>query len=140
MAVALSKALGVALGCRCLDLSLMGMEDIQEADTVKAEQLAKTITDLDELVQAVMAALPPSKPWQRQLLHHLREIDRLTQVLRMTVSMQRSPSETTEAVRLLRVALRVAQQYVAAGRAESGTKAAIFLACELGQRIESALG
>lgn len=106
---------------------------------MKSEQVAKAIADLDELVQAVLASLPPSKPWQRQLLGYLAEIDRLTQVLRMTVSMVRGPSEVSHAAQQLRAALRVARRYVATGRADSGTKAAIVWACELGLRIESAL-
>ena len=121
-------------------LSLPDMETIKDEAPPQADQVAKAITDLDELVQAVLLALPPSKPWQRQLLAHLQEIDRLTQVLRMTVSMARAPSEVSEAARQLRVALRVAQRYVATGRADSGTKAAILLACELGLRIDSAVG
>jgi hypothetical protein len=115
------------------------MENSTEESTLNAEQPAKAIADLAELVHAVLAALPPTKPWQRQLLVHLREIDRLTQVLRMTVSMRRDSGEVSEAARLLRVALRVAQQYVAAGRADSGTKAAVLLACELGGRIDAEL-
>lgn len=121
-------------------LSLPDMETTKDEAALRAEQVAKAITDLDELVQAVLVALPPSKPWQRQLLVHLNEIDRLTQVLRMTVSMARAPSEVSEAVQQVRVALRVAQRYVGTGRADSGTKAAILLSCELGLRIESTLG
>ena len=119
---------------------LLDMETIKDEAAPRADQVAKAITDLDELVQAVLLALPPSKPWQRQLLIHLKEIDRLTQVLRMTVSMGRAPSEISDSAQHLRVALRVAQRYVGTGRADSGTKAAILLACELGLRIDSALG
>lgn len=115
------------------------METIKDEATLKAGPVEKAITDLDELVQAVLVALPPSKPWQRQLLLHLREIDRLTQVLRMTLSMARAPGEVSEAAHKLRVELRAAQRYVATGRADSGTKAAILLACELGLRVDSAL-
>jgi hypothetical protein len=116
------------------------METIKDTTALGVEHLAKAITDLDELVQAVLDSLPPSKPWQRQLLLYLAEIDRLTQVLRLTVSLERPSSEVSDAARELRVALRVAQRYVGAGRADSGTKAAILLACELGLRIDSALG
>lgn len=116
------------------------METIKDEAALKAEKVAKAITDLDELVQAVLKSLPPSKPWQRQLLLHLAEIDRLTQVLRLTVSLSRATGEVSDAAQQLRVALRVAQRYVRAGRADSGTKAAILLACELGHRVDSALG
>jgi hypothetical protein len=122
-----------------LALSLARMENEKDESTQKAAQPAKAITDLAELVHAVITALPPAKLWQRQLLTHLKEVDRLTQVLRMTVAMGRAPSEISEAARLLRVALRFARQYVVAGRADSGTKAAVLLACELGTRIDAEL-
>ena len=116
------------------------METMKDTAELKVAQIAKAITDLDELVQAVLDSLPPSKPWQRQLLLYLAEIDRLTQVLRLTVSLNRASSEVGDAARQLRVALRVAQRYVGTGRADYGTKAAIGIACELGLRIEARFG
>ncbi|KQV49525.1 hypothetical protein ASC95_18220 [Pelomonas sp. Root1217] len=116
------------------------METIKDEAALKAEKVAKAITDLTELVQAVLDSLPSSKPWQRQLLLYLAEIDRLTQILRLTVSLNRASTEVSEATQQLRLALRVAQRYVGTGRADSGTKAAILLASELGLRIDSALG
>lgn len=116
------------------------MQNTKDENALEAGAIAKAITDLDELIQAVLRALPPSKPWQRQVLVHLREIDRLMQVLRMTVSMRRPPNESIEVAQQLGVELRVVQRYVSTGRADSGTKAAILLACELGLRIDSALG
>lgn len=97
---------------------------------------AKAIGDLDAIVQAIMKALPPAKPWQRQLLQHLAEIERTTQVLRMTILLERDSSEVMDAKDQLRVALRVANRYVAMGRADFGTKAAVRLAFEIGQRID----
>ena len=115
------------------------MENAQTAIHPELDQAAKAITDLDALVQAVLTSLRPSKPWQRQLLQQLADIDRRIQVLRMTIALNRAGDEVSDAKEQLRVALRVAQRYVAVGRADLGTKAAIGLACELGLRIDAAL-
>jgi hypothetical protein len=116
-----------------------GMETIKGEAALKAGKVAKAITDLAELVQAVLDSLPASKPWQRQLRLYLADVDRLTQILRLTVSLNRASTEVSDATQKLRVALRIAQRYVSTGRADAGTKAAILLACELGLRIDSTL-
>lgn len=102
-------------------------------------KLAKVISDLDSLVQAILGSLRPSKTWQRQLLLQLRDVDRLTQVLRLTISMKRPSAELTDASEQLCTALRVAQRWVAAGRADQGTKMAVLLAWDLGQLVDSAI-
>lgn len=100
-----------------------------------ATMTSKAIGDLDDLLQAIVRATPEAKPWQRQLLTHLREADRQVQVLRMTISMQRDGSEVTDAVEAVRRTLRVANTYVAMGRADMATKAAVRLALELSQKL-----
>ncbi|MGQ3050260.1 MAG: hypothetical protein ACT6S0_00615 [Roseateles sp.] len=114
-------------------------EPAVQPQMLREEQAAKTISDLDDLVQAVLKSLPSSKPWQRQLHAYLNDIDRLTQVLRMTVAMNRPAGEVGDAAQDLRTALRVAQRYVGTGRADFGTKAAVGIACELGVRIDATL-
>ncbi|MBW8848007.1 MAG: hypothetical protein JF607_23840 [Burkholderiales bacterium] len=109
-----------------------GSPDIPAA-TVKA------IGDLDALVQAILKATPASKPWQRQLLVHLSQMDREVQVLRLTISLGRGVAEVGEAAAVLRRTLRTANLYVGGGRADMGTKAAIRLALELGQKIDGLL-
>ena len=99
----------------------------------------KLVADLAELVQAIFTALPQSKPWQRRLLQQLAEADRLVQVLRLTVAMDRAPAEVAEAAGQLAAVLRAADRYVAVGRADLGTKAAVRLATDLAQRIVVAL-
>lgn len=113
-----------------------GEDTIGVMKGLQSEEAAKAIGDLDSLVQAVLASLPPSKPWQRQLLSYLSDIERQLQILRMTISMKRDPQEVKEALQQLLTVLRVAQRYVAAGRADYGTKAAVVLAYELGNKIE----
>jgi len=90
---------------------------------------------LDALIQDVRTSLPPPKPWQRQLLQQFDDLERLIQVLRMTLAMKRPIGEVHEAKDQLRRALRVALQHVTTGRADIGTKLAVGLACDLGDRI-----
>lgn len=115
------------------------MDSLVEEPEKSSSKLAKAIADLDSLIQAILGSLRPSKPWQRQLLQQLREVDRLTLVLRMTISMQRPPGEQSEASERLSTALRVAQRWVAAGRADQGTKMAVLLAWDLGQLVGDAI-
>lgn len=90
-------------------------------------------------MQAIFTALPPSKPWQRRLLQQLAEADRLVQVLRLTVAMDRAQVEVAEAAGQLAAVLRAADRHVAVGRADLGTKAAVRLATDLAQRIVVAI-
>lgn len=115
------------------------MENSADLTESRAAAAAKAMTDLNELVQALLSSLSPSKPWQRHLRHLLVEVDRTLQVLRMTITLKRAADELREAQEQLRVALRLVHQYVRVGRADLGTKAAIELAWHLGHRIDSAL-
>ena len=115
------------------------MEDTNGQRGENSEKKAKAIRDLDELVKAILTSLPATKPWQRQLRQYLLDIDKQLQILRMTISMGRTAEEVAASASELRKVLRVAQRYVAVGRADLGTKAAIEFGCELGQRIATAL-
>lgn len=115
------------------------MDNVEEAAGAKPHPAAKVIIDLSDLVAAILTSLPSVKPWQRQLRLHLLDIDKWVQVLRMTIAMDRPAGEVTDAVEKVRTALRVAQRYLAVGRADLGTKAAVALACELGLKIDAAL-
>ena len=97
---------------------------------------SKAIGDLDDLIQAIVKATPDSKPWQRQVLLHLRDVERQIQVLRMTISLKRGDAEVADAVESIRKTLRAANSYVAVGRADMGTKAAVRFALELSQKAE----
>jgi hypothetical protein len=103
------------------------------------EGIAKAIKDLDLLLRALHTSLPSSKPWQRQLKLHLSDADRLLQVLRMTVSMDRRAVEILQAARDLLVPLRAANVYVGAGRADAGTKQAVRLGFDLAQKALAGL-
>jgi hypothetical protein len=107
--------------------------------TPRPEAPAKAISDLDSLVQALLSSVPESKPWQRQLRFHLSQADRLVQVLRLTIAMQRDKAEIAEAAEALMTAIRTAHVYVNGGRADIGTKAALQLGFGLAQTVRAAL-
>jgi hypothetical protein len=115
------------------------MEDTSSQNTANLAKVAKVAGDLDELLRAVVASLPTAKPWQRQLGQYLLDIDRQLQILRMSISMDRPFEELVESAGQLQSVLRVAQRYLAAGRADLGTKAAVRFGFELGQQIAAAL-
>lgn len=101
---------------------------------------ANAIGDLDELVRAVLVSLPTSKPWQRQLRVQLSEVDRLVEVLRLVVAMDRSEQEVALAGREVLTAMRAAYAYVNAGRADLNTKAAVLLGFNLAEKVAESLG
>ncbi|MBW8843591.1 MAG: hypothetical protein JF607_01280 [Burkholderiales bacterium] len=103
------------------------------------EGKAKAIGDLDSLVQALLTALPASKPWQRQLRMHLADVDRVSQVLRLVVAMGRSEQEVNQAAGELLAAMRAAKASVNGGRADMGTKAAASLGFNLAQKVVASL-
>jgi hypothetical protein len=133
-----AQPLGIASksGTRAAPYPVSDMQEGLEQEDDRREAAAKATGDLHAIVEAVLKSLPPSKPWQRQLLQHLHEIDRTIKVLRMTIALERVPSEVTDAKEQVLLTLRVANRYVAMGRADFGTKAAVRLAYEIGQRID----
>ena len=117
----------------------MVMDQASKASQPQADSVEKAIADLDDLVQAMRKSLVPGKTWQRQLISDLSQVDRLTQVLRMTRLMGRDSGEVRTANQQLLSALRAAQQRVATGRADQVTRAAMILASELAMKIGAAL-
>jgi hypothetical protein len=103
------------------------------------ESIAKSIRDLDALIRALLTYMPASKPWQRQLRIHLVDADRLLQVWRMTVAMERSDGDIRMAAHDMLVPLRAAIVFSGSGRADAGTKQAIRLAFDLAQRTVTTL-
>lgn len=124
---------------RALPYPLAVMDQASKALPPQSDQLEKAIRDFDDLVQAMRKSLVPGKTWQRQLITDLSQIDRLTQVLRMTRSMGRDSDEVAAATGRLLSALRGAQQRVSTGRADQVTRAAMMLANDLGTKIGAAL-
>jgi hypothetical protein len=100
---------------------------------------AKSLGDLDDLVRILRKSLPRTKPWQRQLFGHLNELDRLVQVLRMTVIIERSDEEILEASHALCLASRKAVSAVHGSRCDLDTKAAVGLIAELASGVREEL-
>ncbi|CAM3851044.1 hypothetical protein ROSA5918_11045 [Roseateles saccharophilus] len=107
-------------------------------DAGRGPEIARLITDLDAVLQAMLKAMPMSKPWQRQVLTHLAEVDKHVQVLRMTIAMHRGREEMLEAVARVQTNLRAANLYVLGGRADIDTKTAVYIAFELGRKLGAA--
>lgn len=95
-------------------------------------QLAvKLITDLDDLVDLMRRGLTVAKPWQRRLAVDLAELDRLMQVLRLTVSLERPDQEILAAATELSIACRRAVSSQSGTRADHTTRAALALVADL---------
>lgn len=115
-------------------------EPTLEGAAPQTDGLSKALADLDAIVQALLSAVPQAKPWQRQLRGHLCQLGREVQILRMTVSMGRDGAEVRQAASACNATLRAANSFVAAGRADMGTKAAVRLAFELGLKAGRLIG
>lgn len=108
-------------------------------DTPLVEETAKAIQDLDHIVRGLLVSLRGSKPWHRQLSLHLMDADRLLQVLRMTVAMDRPVADVQRAARDLVIPLNAAQTYAASSRADGETRRAIQLGIALARRVAALL-
>ena len=102
-------------------------------------ELSRSISILDDLVQALLIEIPPIKPWQRQLVLHLTQVERSVQILRMTIAMERSKDDVCEAARRVYQALRAAHAAAATGRADVGTKTSVNIAMQASKRISKSL-
>jgi len=101
--------------------------------------IAKNIRDLDDLLRLLQEGLPSAKPWQRQLRAHLASAQQATQVLRMTIAMERVHQEILAAGQSLAGACRQLAAAVNGGRADGTTKSALRLVADLGQNVQGSL-
>lgn len=101
--------------------------------------IAKAITDLDDLVRLTLGGLSRAKPWQRKLADALADVDRLMQVLRMTIAMECAEREILAAADALAVSCRRAAGVVAGSRADLLTLTALRLATDFAERIQAEL-
>lgn len=99
------------------------------------DQTANFIADLDQLVGALLVAVPAARPGQRQLRRDCIEAERLLQVLRMAIAMNRSADELAKTACELLDSLRLANAHVAAARVDMGTRQAIKLSGQLAQHV-----
>lgn len=107
---------------------------VPEDEQVRADlrRIVKQINDLDGLVKALLGSISPTKPWRRKLLLQLAEVDRHLQIVRMTISLEKSDEELVDAAASLVTSLKIANGHGASGRADFGTRNAVQLTVNLG--------
>ena len=110
-------------------------ESPPESAAAHLEAIAKGINDVDTLIQGLLSKVPPSKPWQRQLLVQLAAADRHVEILRLAIYLEHSDSEIREAAAPLRHTLQAAHAQIAGGRADGGTKATMQVATHLARLV-----
>jgi hypothetical protein len=96
---------------------------------------AKTIKDIDDLVRLMLTGLTRTKPWQRQLAVRLGEVDRLLQVLRLTIAMEKADAEIAVAALAVASACRRAAASLSGSRADFPALQAVALINDLGDKL-----
>ncbi len=104
----------------------------------KLVEVAKTIHDLDDLVRLILAGLTRTKPWQRQLASRLGDVDRLVQVLRLTIAVKKPDVQIVAAAEDVARACRRSAASLAGSRADFPSLQAVALVSDLGEKLRSA--
>lgn len=105
----------------------------------KLVAVAKTIHDLDDLVRLILTGLTRTKPWQRQLASRLGDVDRLVQVLRLTIAMEKPDVQIVAAAEDVAGACRRAAASLAGSRADFPSLQAVALVSDLGEKLRAAI-
>lgn len=113
-------------------------EGAQSPADPKLEAVAKTINDLDDLTLLMIKGLTRAKPWQRQLAVRLGEVERVLQVLRLTIVMEKPDAEIAVAAVAVAGACRRMAASLVGSRADSAALQAIALISDLGEKLRSA--
>ncbi len=100
--------------------------------------VAKIITDLDDLVRLILTGHARTRPWQRQLAARLADVDRLLQVLRLTIAMEKPDEEIVNAADALAGACRRTAASLAGSRADDTAIKAVALVSDLGEKLRAA--
>ena len=125
-----------------MDTNLDGSAAIDgtaEATPAALVAIAKAIGDLDDLVRLLGNGLSRAKPWQRHLASRLTALDRLLQVLRMTIVIERPDIEILAAAEALCSACRKTAAAIVGNRCDLDTKAAIHLIADLASGVREEL-
>lgn len=77
-------------------------------------------------------------PWQRQLASRLGDVDRMVQVLRLTIAMARPDAQIVAAAQDVAGACRRAAASLAGSRADFPSLQAVALVSDLGEKLRSA--
>ena len=127
------------MACSLPDLTLEPHVDLLSLQPAELADLAKTIGDLHDTVQALARSLPSTKPWQRQALGQLTDADHAMQVLRLAIALERGQNELVEPARQLRLSVRAALAFIHPSRASLATKATARLAADLADKLHGKL-
>lgn len=100
--------------------------------------VAKTIKDMDDLARLMLTGLTRAKPWQRPLAVRLAEVDRLLQVLRLTIAMEKADAEIAVAALGVASACRRTAASLAGSRADFPALQAVALISDLGEKLRAA--
>lgn len=109
------------------------------SESPEMESLAEYVQDLQQIVALLLKGQPRAKPWQRQLVAHLVDVDRHVQVLRLTMSLDRPEVEVLQASEGLEAASRLLTLAVSGSRVDLTTRAALRLVADLAARVHRAL-
>lgn len=101
----------------------------------KLVALAKTINDLDDLVRLILKGLTRAKPWQRQLAARLEDVDRLLQVLRLTIALDKPDVQIVAAAEDVAGACRRTAASLAGSRTDYPSMQAAALVSDLGDKL-----
>lgn len=114
---------------------------VEGADQAEAKMamIAKAIKDFDALLGLLRSELRVTKPWQRQLAGRLAELDHLLQVLRLTIIMERSDVEVSDAADALLAACRATSGALAGSRADHVTRTALRLTIAAAELLVNSL-
>lgn len=110
-----------------------------ESAAAHLEAIAKGINDFDIVVQGLLSSVPPTKPWQRQLLAHLAQADRHVEILRLCISMNRDAPEIREAAGHLKQTLQATNGQTGSSRADGWTKNAVIVALHAATLVSALL-
>jgi hypothetical protein len=103
----------------------------------KLVAVARTIHDLDDLVRLILKGLTRTKPWQRQLTARLADVDRLVQVLRLTIAMEKPNDAIVAAAEAVAGACRRTSASLAGSRADYPSLQAVALISDLGGKLRA---
>jgi hypothetical protein len=99
------------------------------------QAVAKSIVDITELVSLLQWGLGQGTTWERQLAAPLVDVDRLLNLLRLTVAMERHDREILEAAQSLAPACRLAAAVRGGGPADPTTRATVKLVVDLANNV-----
>lgn len=110
-------------------------ETTESSADPKLIAVVETINDLDDLVR-----LGPNrtKSRQRQLAARLGDVDRLMQVLRLTIALEKADARIVAAAEDAAGSCRRAAASLAASRADYPSRQTVALVSDLGEKLRAA--